>query len=253
MNDPTKIVIEHPESNAYVEYWLVLARHRLVFALVFSVCALFGLGFSLSGTDTYTYTSLIEIGMTTDGENVMPIETMESVATKLKDAYVPLARARIAGKLNGEAPPDVEIIPLQKNNYVITLRSQGPKEHAAIHQELHNLIFQTLKDEHRQLFDARSKFLADLLIKVDSKARALEDGERMVPYTNTIRLSHALANSSRTRMVAPPTQSLEPIRTNRRQATIISILLALVAGVLAVFLAEIAARTRGVMERRDTT
>lgn len=257
MNDPTKIIIEHNESDAYAGYWLIFARHKFAFALVFSVCALFGLGVVFSDTAKYTYTSLIEIGTIIGGEEVSPIESMESVAAKLKNAYVPAARRRIAEKLKNETPPDVEIIsPSQKSSYVIILRSQGPKEHVAIHRDLHELIFQTLEDNHRQLFDAHSESLSKLLIDVDSKARKFlkdtrksKDEKQAMLYVEVTGLRRVLVSRSKTRMVSPMTQSLEPIKKNRYQIIVVSILLALVAGVLAVFLIETIARTRRVLGR----
>jgi capsular polysaccharide biosynthesis protein len=149
-----------------MDIWLSLRRHRRLVAVIVAVAALAGIALALLLPRQYSFTTAIEIGSehrfvtTIEGVNqvvsdqIQPIETPTTVISKLEKGYIPEVTAQFVAA-HPEGPRHYSFaVDGNKDTQIVTLASEGPRELAANHMELHRLILAALVQDHNRTADA---------------------------------------------------------------------------------------------------
>lgn len=244
MNEPSRIVVQNEKDDKFIESWLVLVKHKRLFILAVSVCMLLGFWYAYTTPVTYLYTSAIQIGTTTSGEDITPIEDVGSTVAKINYVYRPAAKQKLMAAYGAAVPNTMEAslpgLP-DKGGRIVVLQSKGASEQANIHQEMHNIVTQMVIDEHSRLYQIRNEVLTKYL-----SANGAKTGESTPKFfdSRVLRTSIALADKTGTYQVAPMTRSHQPLENGQRRVLFTSVLLALLAGALLVFLAETVERIK---------
>jgi len=174
--------LPHLYENGYedeinlVDLWLVLMKHRALIAAVVVVCVLAGVMFALLAPAKYQYSTSIELGARLDGENdVVVIESPETLLAKIQESYIPLARQQylaehsaVEGVLKVEAR-------IPKGSQIIVLSSKGPEDAGVVHKTVQQSVVNMAKVDHQRITDVLRKETEILQSRAVAKLEELKD------------------------------------------------------------------------------
>jgi len=221
-----------PEDHiSLVDIWLMLLKYRLVLIGISVTCVLVGFLYAELVPRSYQYSTSIEIaahiGVNELGyRELIPIESPETVLAKVKGSYIPLVRQNYLKK-HSELKSVVNIdARIPRNSQIVVLSSNGAESEGDIHRILQQSVVNLLKEDHSRIIDVLRKELGDLQDQVKTK------------------LGNPLVSLSETHALLPPMRSLEPKGLGKASIIPLSLVLGLMLGVFAAFVAEFFSRVR---------
>ena len=193
-------------QKVWPKRWRVLISSMIFSGAVAGITFLF--------PDTYSYSTVIEIGRGT-GE---PVDAPEDVQEKLVNAFIPAHSAKLlAGGMISvhdlkKWEPKVEV---PKGSTLVIVSSEGPINRAEWHlQQLHQLVAQVQTDHQRQMEQERNA----LRMKISAAERALlaldDEDEQLAKRRQTLEAERQLYIKREAELVETTNQA----REDRRRA-----------------------------------
>lgn len=217
------------DEISLVDLWLMLARRK---GLMLGVLALFALGgatMALLQTETYTYTTSVQIGRGISG-----YEGNNATQAKLENAFIPDAMQSIE-----EDPPEVTAS-IPEGSDLVILKSQGPASEEERHTAIHADISSALVAHHRPILEKVEQSLQAQIRDARNELQALkaEEDPSMIEIlqreATLDRLETRLDTLEPTRAFSKTHRSRQPTGTS---GTLILALSLVLGGMVAVFAA----------------
>ena len=158
------------EEISLVDLWLVLARHRRLIATIVALAAALGIAIAAVKTDSYSYTTTIQIARVGDGLLEEPV----TLLAKLNESYIPfISQQRL------QAEPDARQIrvsaEIPKDSNLILMRSEGDLADQEIHFSVHKQILDRLAQDHNPVVDVVKLSMENDLNRVRNQLDKLKD------------------------------------------------------------------------------
>lgn len=191
-NPPTheQNLLPHLYENGYedeinlVDLWLVLMKHRTLIVAVVVLCVLAGVMLALLVPAKYQYSTSIELGARLDGENdVVVIESPETLLAKIQESYIPLARRQYQQYLaEHSAVESVLMIDarIPKGSQIVVLSSKGPEGDSVMHKAVQQSVVNMVKVDHKRITDVLRKETEILQNRAKAKLEELKDDATLI-------------------------------------------------------------------------
>jgi len=168
------------DEISLVDLWLVLMKHRILIAVVTGLCVLAGIMFAVLAPAKYQYSTSIELGTRLSGDNVIVIESPETLLAKIQESYIPLARQKyLSGQsVVGRAPKIEARIP--KGSQIIVVSSEGAESNGAVHKAIQQSVMNMVKADHGRITDVLRKETEILQNRAVAKLEELKDDATLI-------------------------------------------------------------------------
>ncbi len=123
----------------------------------------------------YRFRTVLEVGRMSDA----PIDSNETVVSKLNDAYLPLATNDFLPRTKDRPLPKIEARSPQ-NSVLLVLSSDGPESDEALHIGFHQALVDRLLADHLRSFDKASGGLRDAIVRTRAHLEILRSEERRI-------------------------------------------------------------------------
>ncbi|HHI93652.1 MAG TPA: hypothetical protein ENK04_09105 [Gammaproteobacteria bacterium] len=187
-NPPTheQNLLPHLYENGYedeinlVDLWLVLVKHRTLMVAVVVLCVLAGIMFALLVPPKYQYSTSIELGTRLSGNNVVVIESPETLLAKIQESYIPLARQQYLIEHPAmEGVPKIEAR-IPKGSQVIVLSSKGAERDGVTHKAVQQAVIDMITADHGRITDVLRKETEILQNQAVAKLEELKDDATLI-------------------------------------------------------------------------
>jgi len=188
-NPPTheQNLLPHLYENGYedeinlIDLWLVLMKHRTLMAAVVALCILAGIMLALLVPAKYQYSTSIELGTRLSGENnVVVIESPETLLAKIQESYIPLAWRQYSAEHSAmEGVPKIEAR-IPKGSQIIVLSSEGSEGDGLMHKGVQQSVINTVKTDHNRITDVLRKETEILQNRAMAKLEELKDDAMLI-------------------------------------------------------------------------
>ncbi|MBK8163332.1 MAG: hypothetical protein IPK65_09345 [Gammaproteobacteria bacterium] len=158
------------DEISLVDLWLVLARHRRLIAAIVALTVVLGIAIAALKTDSYSYTTTIQIARVGDGLLEEPV----TLLAKLNESYIPfISQQRL------QAEPDTRRIKVSaeipKDSTLILMRSEGDLADQEIHFNVHKQILDRLAQDHNPEVDVIKLSMENDLNRIRNQLDKLKD------------------------------------------------------------------------------
>ena len=207
-----------------LDIFLVLVKRKTVVMFVAAVCIVAGVVFAINSKKSYTYSTTIEIGATSNliidsetgelsNEPLELIDQPETVLAKVKESYIPIVQREYL-----ESHPDLNVFKIDaripKGSELIILESKGPEENKQAHLEIQQKILDRLILGHKKRTDVtRSQYQVQVAKSQLKLEEILDpttiDVERKALENELIREKLKLEELKDPRILAVPRKGLE--------------------------------------------
>ncbi len=169
------------DEISLIDLFVVLARHRWLMAAVFILTVALGVVAALGKTQSYSYTSSLQIARGASG----PIEGPGTVMAKLNESYIPFTLQQEENR-NGFSSIKLEAS-ASRDSDVVVMKSRGPLADEQHHLALHRAVAERLVQDHEQeLTNARSMLRSEIS-RTNGQFVRLQ-GEQELIGSRTVRL-----------------------------------------------------------------
>lgn len=208
-----------PDEISLVDIYLVYHRHRRAFWGVVVLFAVVGLAVALLVPRKYAYTTLVEIGAQTLGDQIEPIDTPSSVAVKLRTSYVPQA----LDAYYQAHPEDKRIYQVKvatpQQAALVELVSEGSKAEAPIFDFVHGKAVALLKKDHARILSLiKQRLQTKLTTQTNHLAGLKEQEQQLKDKLDRLKVAqaNALANAQQdTELVKAKLARLKRVQQNQ--------------------------------------
>jgi len=154
------------DDVSLVDVWRVLVRRKTTIGAVVVASLAIGLAYALLTPRLYAYTTIIEIGGRSGGNDF--IEPPETVRVKLADGYIEqVLQERLKNNPDETATYQIKA-EVPRNSQVVILKSKGSADRESVYVALHNAVVDQLKQDHRRILDVSKR---DLEVQLQSRER----------------------------------------------------------------------------------
>lgn len=163
-----------------VDLWLFLNRYwkLLVVSVVISVL-LAGIYLWLR-KPVYEYLTLVEIGTQIVDEQIILIESPESVQTKLLQGYLPdVWREHYSTRPDDEARYDIAVS-VPKDSDMVLVATEGPQSAVEEFRVIHAELLARLIADHNRIIDVIRQSLKTRIVKAEAQLDALLSGAELL-------------------------------------------------------------------------
>lgn len=159
----------YPDDEiSLVDLWLVLAQRKLLIAGVCAAAVALGLAAALLQTDTYEYTTSMQIARTGSGL----LESPETVRAKLETSYIPFVLNEQIGSREDRFNIGVSI---PGGSDLIVLKSEGASEREAQYVRLHRAVIEQVSKDHATELAAARRTLEAERARIERDLEGLQD------------------------------------------------------------------------------
>lgn len=181
------------DEISLVDLWLILAKHKWVFAGVFLVVFALGVGYAFFKPITWQYSTLVEIGARLVGEEIEPIESPSSVVAKLEKGYVPQAQQEYYTAFPADNAFYAVKVNAPQNSALVTLQSTGQEDTQSAYIAIHQAAVDALLEDHARIVEVIRQGLKTRLIGQQNALQNLIDQAKLLEQ-QFIRLQETQAN-----------------------------------------------------------
>ncbi len=165
------------DEMTLADLWLIgWARRRLV-AVVVGAAAIGGIALAFTMPVQYRFATVIEIGDRVVNEDIVPIESVNTVIAKLQESYIPLAIMQFDGSGSLALEGGAFKVSGSRQSQIVSVVSEGAKESASIHHALQARVADLLIQDHDRTTHAVRDNAAMLLAAAEESLALLEAEE----------------------------------------------------------------------------
>lgn len=168
---PTHVQFDE-DSISLIDIWLLLARRKWILAIFVILAVIVALIYVTLVPPLFSYTTTIEIGSQILNDQVTPIESQETVRTKIAESYIPLALQDFA-KDDPEGQGRFAIkANTPRNSQIVLLHSTGPENQEDNYRHLHNMVVKKIQEDHRRVSNVLRKNIES---SIEARKRRITD------------------------------------------------------------------------------
>ncbi|MGD8690557.1 MAG: hypothetical protein PVI37_11535 [Gammaproteobacteria bacterium] len=165
------------DEISLVDLWIIFSRHKRAFWLTLALFLMAGIPAVLFLPKHYSYTTLVEIGTHVMGDQTQPIESPQSVATKLKKSYVPQAlESWYKQHPNDKKSYDFDVT-TPKDTLLVEIDSKGKAGQSPVFQFVHRNAVALLKTDHDHILAVMRQNLHTKLVGAQTHLQTLQQRE----------------------------------------------------------------------------
>jgi len=139
------------------------------------VCVLVGIMFALLMPAKYQYSTPIELGTRLSGEDMVVIESPETLLAKIQESYIPLARRQYSVEHSAmEGAPEIEAR-IPKGSQIIVLSSKGSERDGVTHKTVQQAVINMVTVDHSRITKVLHKETEILQNRAVVKLEELKD------------------------------------------------------------------------------
>jgi hypothetical protein len=235
---------QYPETSL-VDLAKIVVRRRRIFYGTFCLIFLAGLVFALLSETRFRYTTIYSVGQP---EKVGSKELLDVLISDLENRLLPQLKEAFVED-NGRKLPFDFSVRTSAHDSVLIINSDANQAHSGLVLDTHKSIAQELrKREERFLSLARVQLesrleginaLIDRLQEVDDSGLPLADA-----LANRTDIQVKLSSERKGEVIAIARESLDKVSGSRALIGVITVMFALVMGVLAAFFGEFVVKVR---------
>lgn len=143
----------HDDEISLVDLAIALWEQKWIVIGVAVLCTLLGVGYAMTRTPVYEYSTTIEIGTRLEGNETRPVEPPSNVVAKLERNYIPEAIRTYEEELQeaegGQVNLRVDASNPSETNLVV-LTSEGADDLGAYYIRLQNRVVGRLSEDHER-------------------------------------------------------------------------------------------------------
>ena len=160
-----------------VELWHIIRVRKYMVIAVIGIIAALGVVLAVVMPPLHRFTTVIEIGNQIVNDEIVPIETLNTVIAKLQDGYIPSIEIQFAEETPNRPRNYTFEVTGSEESQIVTVASQGPRVAAPSHLAFHGRIADALIQDHNRTADAIRDSAAVLLAEAEGKLAELEAEE----------------------------------------------------------------------------
>lgn len=169
----SELAHERRDEVDLIDLWIIFVRYWVVFATIVTVGVAAGVAYALLRTESYTYSTLIEIGTRIVGDETQLIESPDSVLAKVKDGYRLMElREYYAAHPEDTTEYDVDVSVPQKADLLI-IEDRKPEDKETAVQAIHAGIVARLEADHNRIITVIRKQLENRLANTANRREKL--------------------------------------------------------------------------------
>ena len=221
-----------------IDLGVIFVKRLKIFFGVFLAILVLAVVLAFWGEQEHEYTSMYRLSKA--GADSF-LESPEVVVSSLKSDWIPQAARALDGRT-----PNIRVS-LSSEGEVVFLRSRAAKMSQSSVNELHAFLLSQLVSEQEAVFEAlRSQLKQELSEIRQSLSEIGSNGERSADQLRTqeIEVKRQLAGLKKGTVMAESIRSIRPVGLSWVHIVILGAVLAMMGGVLAVFVSEYVARVR---------
>lgn len=243
--------IDYPSNDEInlVDLIKTLFKHKKTMAIVILLTMGLATITILFKSETYTYTTSIEIGTQIVNGSAKPIEPPEALLAKINNIYIPviLKEQRLSNPDETETYEIKTNIP--KNSLIVILRMTGSEDKKDIMKNLLQKVSQESIKNQSLIYEAIKRYTKSRLDQTEAELILLKktdanETEIAVKLNLIDKYSSQLASLRNTQEILPVIQSIEPTGLSRALMLAIAIITSVFLGVFSAFFAEFVSKVK---------
>lgn len=175
----TQVSAAYDDEISLTDLALTIWRRRRIVLAVIILALVAGAAFAFLRPRAYEYKATIEIGTQTvgkDAQQIVPLEGPDTVLSKLKDAYIPVAIAEAIREDASLTHLKIDAS-MPKGAAVITLSAKAPKALEPIYLGAMSAAAQRLIADHARIVDTKKM---DIRLAIERKRAEIDDLDRQI-------------------------------------------------------------------------
>ena len=233
-----------------VDLAIILVRRKKMIAVIIIIAIAFGVTSALLKPRTYTINTTVEIGSQFHAGTTTNLESPETLLAKLNYGYVP----QILNSYRASNPSDTSIyeiiVDVPTGSEIVILKMEGTEKKNELMKTLLLNTTEMIIQDHFKIYERiKQNFITSIaqanseITSINSEKNASE--EKIQLLKNRIESYNSqLANLQNSRVIAPPTSSLEPTGGSRKPVVIVTAFAGVFLAIFAAFFAEFIATVR---------
>lgn len=168
------------DEISLADLWRVLVkRKKIVFGLMLAFVVLGG-AYAVLKTETYTFSTTIEIGTVINGDKENIIETAENALNKIKTAYIPFVLNQFYEK-NPDNEEQYKIeASVPKGSDVLVIHSEGNSIEGPVYKELMDEVVQKLIVDHARIINLKKRNLERQIAIAENSLSSSKDSAKLL-------------------------------------------------------------------------
>jgi capsular polysaccharide biosynthesis protein len=170
---------KYEDEVSLVDLALVLWEQKWVVTGVVILCTLLGIAYTFVKSDTYEYSTTIEIGTRLEGDEARPIEPPGTVASKLERNYIPEAIRTYEQELianNGGQQLSLGVHVTQpEDTSLVVLTSRATEQLGDYYIRLHSRVVDRIAEDHRRASELEQVRIENRLEEAELRLEELTD------------------------------------------------------------------------------
>jgi len=166
-----------PREVTLAQIWLLVRAQWIVAVSAVVLSLAMGLYIAFVVPPQYRFTTVLEIGSLPVGEEIVPIEDVDTAAAKLNSGYIPAAIIQFAQ----EHPSGPGHYPLtamaSEQGQIVTLTSDAPKKDGSLYETLHNRVADRLIADHDRTSLSLRENAKSLIAEAEQRRAGIEADE----------------------------------------------------------------------------
>ena len=202
------------DEISLIDLWGVLVRRKKVVGGVFALCLAGAVAAALIKSDKYLYSTSLEIGTVLDEGKQMPIDSPNTLSSKIREGYIPAVLNEYAK--TAEDAKEIEItVRVPKSSDIVVIEAKGKEKKGDTLKRLEREVVDLVKQDHGRIIDVTKKDILAQMIKLKRQHDELQDQEKvLLKDMERIKVTSGLVDQQ----LADVKSSVEEATKNRKNA-----------------------------------
>ncbi|WP_166253988.1 Wzz/FepE/Etk N-terminal domain-containing protein [Marinobacter salicampi] len=236
---------QYDDEISLVDIAATFIRRRRIFYAVFVIFTLGGLAYALLATETYQYTSLIQVAEKGSGKYIE--EPATTIAT-LENRWLPEQETIFRAETDGKLPFSVSFSN-PDNTGLIRFTSEAASDSKREVELVHSNLIDSIKARQNALLEREKQSLQSRINSVERAIETLQGGEDTgaaiaEAFERKVRLESDLEALKPAEVLVVSRQSADKTGPARVKIMVVTLFIAGIMGVLSVFLVQFGGSVR---------
>lgn len=232
----------YDDEISLVDLAATFIRRRKIFYAVFVVITLGGLAYALLASETYQYTSLLQVAEKGSGEHIE--EPATTIAT-LENRWLPEQEALFRVEVDEKLPFSVSFSNPEETG-LIRFVSEATSDDKSAVTRIHQNLVESIQERQRALLAREKRSLQNRLESIERSIETLEGGQDTgaaiaEAFERKVRLESDLEALKSAEVLVISRKSVDKTGPNRALIVVLSVLVGAMIGVFLVFLTQFVA------------
>lgn len=245
MNNTFEQRPQYDDEISLVDLAITFIRRRRIFYVVFFIFTLGGVAYALSQTETYQYTSLIQVAEKSSGKYIE--EPATTIAT-LENRWLPEQETIFRAETNRKLPFTIAFSN-PENTGLIRFVSEAVSDNKGVVERVHKKLIDNIHERQRELVEREKRSIQSRIESVDRAIETLQGGEDtgaaiVEAIERKVGLQSDLESLKGAEVLVVSRQSADKTGPARALIVVAATVLGGILGIFLVFFAQFAALVR---------